>query len=61
MKGIKKISRKEWERICDDYKGVYQDYQGTNPELKGKRTMLTLTEDGHTALIFEGIHFIIVD
>ncbi len=54
------ISKKEYDNISNDYKGVYSDYQGTSPHLKGLRTKLKLI-NGATCLIFEGIHFIILD
>lgn len=59
---MKKITLKEYNAIGKDYRGVYSDFQGTDPELKGKRTMLEYDkETGGTVLIFEGIHFVIVD
>ena len=60
FKDIEILTIEEYNNISSDYKGIYSDYQGTNPELKGLRTKLKLI-DGKTCLIFEGIHFIIID
>lgn len=59
FKDIDIISKEEWDKTPKDYKGVYSDWQGHSPELKGLRTTLKLI-NGATCLIFEGIHFIIV-
>ena len=56
-----KITRYEWNKIPNDYKGIFEDYQGNAPELEGKQTWLTWLEGEGTSLIFEGIHFEIID
>ena len=60
FENIEIISTKEYNNIHCDYKGVYSDFQNTSPNLKGLRTKLGLI-DNATTLLFEGIHFIIVD
>lgn len=54
---MKIISKAEFDRIPKDYKGIYEDIQGTNPEWKGRRTAF-LPGEG-TTLSVEGIHFIV--
>ena len=58
---MKTITRNEWNKIPNDYKGIFVDYQGNAPHLVGKQTWLTWLEDEGTSLIFEGIHFEIID
>ena len=57
---MKKITLKEYNNISNDYKGVFMDYQGNLPHLKGKKTILHRGEN-ETELIFEGRDFIIID
>ncbi|MGL5765283.1 MAG: hypothetical protein ACRCX8_06550 [Sarcina sp.] len=56
---MRKLTLKEYNKIDKDYRGIFEDYQGNAPHLKGRRTMLA-NEEGRTVLIFEGIHFEIV-
>ena len=56
-----KITRNEWNKIPNDYKETFKDYQGNAPELEGKQMWLTWLEGVGTSLIFEGIHFEIID
>ena len=53
---IKILSKREYERIHPDYRGVFEDFQGNAPELKGLRTMMLPNNGG---LGFEGIDFLI--
>lgn len=54
-----KISKKEWNNICTDYKGIWSadivNYRGLDKSLIGKRTMM----NNECKLLTEGIHFII--
>ena len=51
------ISKADFDRIGNDYKGVYSDYQGHYPQRKGRRTAFL---PGHgTTLFTEGIHFVV--
>lgn len=57
------ISKKEWDAIYADYKGVWMDYHGDKPEWKGYRVVMSgcinndPTELGK--LLVENVHFII--
>ena len=51
------ISKEEFDRIHDGYKGIFEDTQGTHPEWKGRRTAF-LPGEG-TTLSIEGIHFLV--
>lgn len=64
-----KITKKEWDKIPDDYKGKWERWikdGGWQPDLPeeyiGKRTVFEgcITPGKGTALITEGIHFEIV-
>lgn len=57
---MEQLTLKQYNAIPEDYRGIFEDYQGTSPELKGKRCMLKLVNNA-TCLVFEGIHFEIVD
>lgn len=57
---MKKITLEEYNKICEDYRGIYIDFWGDHPELKGKRTMLQLI-NGITTLVIEGIDFEIIE
>lgn len=50
------LTKREYEKIHPDHRGVFEDLQGMSPELKGARTMLLPNNGG---LGFEGIHFLI--
>lgn len=51
------ISQAEYDKIPEDYKDIYQDYQGNHPEWVGRRTAFL---PGHgTTLYIEGISFAI--
>lgn len=53
------ITKKEFDKIPEDYKGRFLDFYGTHPEWKGRRTAFL---PGHgTTLFVEGVSFEIVD
>ena len=56
-----KINTKKWDSIPKDYKGIFQDYQGNNPDLKGRKCVMLgcIKKGGGSCLVFEGIDFII--
>ncbi len=54
---MKIISKAEFDRIQDDYKGIFEDFQETHPEWKGRRAAF-LPGEG-TTLSIEGIHFLV--
>lgn len=56
---MKQVTKKEYDKICSDYKGIYLDFQGNRPDLKGRKTMLSY-ENGSTVLLIEGLHFEII-
>lgn len=35
-----KINSKKWDSIPNDYKGIFQDYQGNSPDLKGRKCVM---------------------
>lgn len=57
------VSRKKWNSISSDYKGVWQDYYNEHPEWIGKRVVMSgcITQNPNELgkLLVEGIHFII--
>jgi len=62
------ITKKEWENIPSDYKGVWERWikdNGWQPDLPenyiDKRTLLHYDNNSGTVLLTEGIHFAIVD
>lgn len=52
--GMKVITKEEYDRMSSDYKGVYMDYQGQFPHLKGRRTILDYDKEHGTVLLIEG-------
>lgn len=65
-----RLSKKEWDEIPNDYKGKWDEWirtKGYQPDLPdayiGKRTVFEgcITDHAGTALLTEGIHFIIED
>ena len=53
------ISKKDFDAIPSDYKGVYKDFDNAHPEWKGRKTAFL---PGHgTALFIEGVSFVIDD
>jgi len=61
------ITKKQWETIPDDYKGIWGRWlkdNGWQPDLPeeyiGKRTLLHYDNNNGTVLLTEGIHFEIV-
>lgn len=56
-----KITQEKWDSIHKDFKGIYQNYNGNNPELKGRKTTFSgsLLNKVGTELMIEGIDFII--
>lgn len=55
-----KITVEEWNKIPQAYKGIYEDYQGHFPHLKGRKEWLTHDEVKGTVLLIEGIGFEII-
>ena len=57
------ISKSEWDAICSDYKGVWQDYHGDHPEWLGKKVVMSTCINHNPnelcSLLVEGVHFII--
>jgi len=57
------ITESEWENICPDYKGTWQDYHGDHPEWLGNRVVMSGCISGNPAelgkLLIEGVHFVI--
>ncbi len=52
------ITKKEWDEIPNDYKGVWMAYNGEHPEWRGRKTAFL---PGHgTTLFIEGVSFEIV-
>ena len=60
-----KISKKKWDSIPTDYKGVWHDYYNEKPEWLGKRVVMSgcITENPNELgkLLVEDVHFIIED
>lgn len=56
---MKTISKKVFDRIPQDYKGIWGAYNGEKPEWKGRRTAF-LPGEG-TNLSVEGVHFLVED
>lgn len=55
------VEKSAWDKIHKGYKGVYLDYDGKHPELKGRKTVLSgCVGDYSGALLIEGMHFVIV-
>ena len=58
------VSKKEWDNIPADYKGIWHDYYGDKPEWKGKRCVMStcLTNNPYAlcSLLIEGVDFEIV-
>ena len=48
------ISKEYYDKLSKDYKGIFNDYRGDSPELKGRRTWLK-----KSVLLVEGIHFLV--
>ena len=56
---MEKITKKDFERIGNDFKGVWMDYRGEHPEWKGRRVAFL---PGHgTTLFIEGVSFEITE
>ena len=53
------ISKEKYNSVCRDYKGIFNDYHNEAPHLKGRRTWVTKDENGATALLIEGVHFLV--
>lgn len=56
---MKTITAKDYFKTSKDYRDVYQDYDGTTPQWKGRRTILMSCIPGepHGGLGIEGVHF----
>ena len=58
---LPRLSSFQWGNIPNDYKGVYEDFDGDHPELKGNKTCLTCYIAGDygvsSSLSIEGLHF----
>jgi len=57
---MKTLTNEQYNAIHPDFRGIYQNWDGKNPELKGKKTMLS-NENGATVLLIEGTSFNIVE
>jgi hypothetical protein len=57
------ISKAEYDKIHNDYKGIFHDYHGDRPEWKGRRTVMStcITHNPNEicSLLIEGVHFAI--
>lgn len=57
------VSKKEWDKIPADYRGIWHDYYGDKPEWKGKRvvmsTCITKNPNELCSLLIEDVHFVI--
>lgn len=58
---VKAITKKEYNALSPDYRGVYSDFQGCYPHLKGKRTMVGLDNKHGTVLYIEGASLEFID
>lgn len=60
-----KVSRKKWNSIPKDYKGVWYDYYNEKPEWVGRKVVMSgcITENPNELgkLLVEDVHFIIED
>ena len=56
--GTKTITEKQYKELPKDYKGIYEDYQGHAPHLKGNRCIIAMGEKG-TTLFIEGAGLVI--
>lgn len=60
-----KITRKAYEQIDPDYRGIWHDYWGDHPEWVGRRTVIStcITYDVNACaeLWIEGVHFDITE
>lgn len=55
------VSEKEWDWAAyQGHTGVYSDWDGTHPEWKGRRTIMTGEDGPGTILYIEGVSFEIV-
>lgn len=55
------LTKQEYNRIGQDFRGRYMDYHGTHPEWKGRRTVVTFIHGQGTTLLIEGVGFRIID
>lgn len=55
---MKYISKEAFDRIPDDYKGIFTNFQGGHPEWVGRRTAFLPGEGA--ALSVEGVHFLVI-
>ena len=57
------ITKKKWQSIPHDYKGIWHDYNGEKPEWIGKKTVMGAFVSDNAcdscALLIEGVHFTI--
>lgn len=60
--GIEKITAQEYYNVHRDYKGIYEDFAGDSPQLKGRKTIMMscITHEPNGGLGIEGAHFEIV-
>lgn len=57
-----KVSKEKWNSIYTDYKGVWHDYYGENPEWLGRKVVMSdCVSNEHGKLLIEGVHFVIED
>ena len=59
---IPEITAEKFYRIPQDYKGIYEDIHGLNPDWKGRRTALMgcITGKANCGLGIEDIHFKVI-
>lgn len=55
------ITKAQWDKIGNDYKGTFQNYHGDHPEWYGKRvvmsTCITHNPNENCSLLIEDVHF----
>lgn len=56
---MKYITKAEYEKIPDDYKGQYLDFDGLHPEWKGRK--VAFLPGCGTTLFIEGVSFCFVE
>ena len=56
---MKRISLKKYNEIPNNSRGVFQDINGENPELKGRKTAIShwVLGDFENSLAIEGVDF----
>ena len=58
--GLLHVTKRGWDRVGNDFKGVYGDIYNERPDLKGRKTLMPPLELGYsTCLLIEGGGFVI--